>query len=51
MANSLHFVASKRDTLARVRALGEPHGRLILVEYDTDRGNRWMPYPISFETS
>jgi len=25
-------------------------GRLIVVEYDADRGNPWVPYPFSFET-
>jgi len=23
---------------------------LILVEYDTDNGNHWVPFPLSFET-
>ena len=25
-------------------------GRLIIVEYNVDRGNTWVPYPISFKT-
>lgn len=50
MANSLHFVRDKPPVLALVRTLLRPGGRLVLVEYDTDRGNEWVPYPLSFET-
>jgi hypothetical protein len=25
-------------------------GSLLLVEYDTDRGNPYVPHPLSFET-
>ena len=50
MANSLHFVEDKTTVLALVRSYLRPGGRLILVEYDSDRGNEWVPYPLSFET-
>jgi ubiquinone/menaquinone biosynthesis C-methylase UbiE len=50
MANSLHFVHDKAPVLALVRAMLKPTGRLLLVEYDADRGNTWVPYPLSFET-
>jgi len=50
MANSLHFVRNKGPVLARVRELLRPGGRLLLVEYDADTGNDWVPYPLSFET-
>ncbi len=50
MANSLHFVKEKDPVLARVRAMLRPGGRLLLVEYDTDRGNTWVPHPLSFES-
>ena len=50
MANSLHFVKEKAPMLARVLGMLRVDGRLILVEYDTDHGNAWVPYPISFET-
>lgn len=50
MANALHFQrpAEQRQVLARVRGWLRPGGRLLVVEYDTDRGNRWVPYPLSF---
>jgi ubiquinone/menaquinone biosynthesis C-methylase UbiE len=50
MANSLHFHRDKGPILDRVRAMLRPGGRLILVEYNVDRGNMWVPHPISFET-
>ena len=50
MANSLHFIKDKTPVLARVRGMLKPEGRLLLVEYDTDSGNAWVPYPLSFET-
>jgi SAM-dependent methyltransferase len=50
MANSLHFVKDKAAVLARVRAALGDGGRFLLVEYDTDRGNDWVPYPLSFGT-
>jgi SAM-dependent methyltransferase len=50
MANSLHF---ERDKLAVLRLIGgylRPTGRLVLVEYDTDHGNPWVPFPLSFRS-
>jgi ubiquinone/menaquinone biosynthesis C-methylase UbiE len=50
MANSLHFVRDKRPVLDAVLLMLKPGGRLIVVEYATDRGNPWVPHPFSFET-
>jgi hypothetical protein len=47
---SLHFVLDKLPVLALVRSYLRAGGRLLLVEYDSDRGNDWVPYPLSFET-
>lgn len=48
-ANSLHFlpVAEQVRVLRCWREHLSPGGRLVLVEYDSDEGNRWIPYPIS----
>ena len=50
MANSLHFTADKAPMLELVRGYLRPGGRLVLVEYGADRGNPWVPYPLSFAT-
>lgn len=46
-ANSLHFVADPIDVLGRARAVLRSGGRLVVVEYDADRGNPWVPHPFS----
>jgi ubiquinone/menaquinone biosynthesis C-methylase UbiE len=50
MANSLHYFRNKRKTLEHVRSFLKPNGLLLVVEYNVDRGNPWVPYPFSFET-
>ena len=51
-ANSLHFVPRDRQ-VAAVRGLAaslRPGGRFVVVEYDADRGNPWVPHPFSART-
>ncbi len=48
MANSLHFFRKKQGMLERIGGLVNSGGRLLLVEYNAERGNIWVPYPISF---
>jgi SAM-dependent methyltransferase len=48
MANSLHFVHDARAELPGIVARLRPGGTFLLVEYDADSGNAWVPYPISF---
>jgi ubiquinone/menaquinone biosynthesis C-methylase UbiE len=50
MANSLHYVRKKEALLQRVHSYLRPGGRLLLVEYNADQGNPWVPYPLSYET-
>jgi ubiquinone/menaquinone biosynthesis C-methylase UbiE len=59
MANSLHFFKDKERILRHVRTFLKPGGALLLpprggtlllVEYNVDRGNFWVPHPLSFET-
>jgi len=49
MANSLHFVRTKAPVLESVRSMLRPGGKLIVVEYGTDRGNPGVPHPFTFE--
>ena len=45
MANSLHYLRDPISFLEKLRQI-TPH--LLLVEYDTDQANPWIPFPISF---
>ena len=48
MANALHFATDKAAVLTHVRSYLAPRGKFVLVEYDADQGNRWVPHPISW---
>lgn len=50
MANSLHFFKDKEKILHQVSSYLKPNGILLIVEYNVDSGNPWVPYPFSFET-
>lgn len=50
MANSLHFFRDKDKILQHVREFLKPNGALVIVEYNVDKGNIWVPYPFTFET-
>jgi SAM-dependent methyltransferase len=51
-ANSLHFVPRDRQVavIRRLASALRPGGRFVVVEYDADRGNPWVPYPFSAAT-
>ena len=50
MANSLHYFKDREKILRHVRSFLKLNGALLLVEYNVDSGNMWVPYPLSFET-
>jgi ubiquinone/menaquinone biosynthesis C-methylase UbiE len=50
MANALHFIRNKERVVRLLRSYLKPGGRFLLVEYNTDRGNPWVPHPLSFST-
>lgn len=59
MANSLHYFrdadghagrGDKLELLGRLRSYLKPDGVLLLVEYNVDSGNMWVPHPLSFGT-
>jgi ubiquinone/menaquinone biosynthesis C-methylase UbiE len=49
-ANSLHFVGRTQqvDVVTALAAHLAPGGRFVVVEYDADRGNPWVPHPFSY---
>lgn len=50
MANALHFHRQKDTILKLLLDYLKPGGRLLLVEYNVDQGNTWVPYPLSYDT-
>jgi SAM-dependent methyltransferase len=50
MANALHFQRDREATVGKILGMLRPGGRFVLIEYDADRGNPWVPYPLSFAT-
>ncbi|HEY9047163.1 MAG TPA: class I SAM-dependent methyltransferase [Ohtaekwangia sp.] len=48
MANSFHYVADKYTFIANIRKKLKSTGRILLVEYNTEAANTWVPYPISY---
>ncbi|MEZ4669150.1 MAG: class I SAM-dependent methyltransferase [Anaerolineae bacterium] len=50
MANSLHFHSHKEPILRQIMSYLKPGGQFILVEYNADTGNQWVPYPLSYPT-
>jgi ubiquinone/menaquinone biosynthesis C-methylase UbiE len=49
-ANAIHYIPERNHVtlLQRWKEYLQPEGRLIVVEYDTDTGNNWVPYPLSY---
>ena len=50
MANSLHYFRDKEKLLRHVWEYLKPNGAVLLVEYNVDYGNLWVPHPLSFQT-
>lgn len=49
MANSLHFVQHQIPFINKAKRLLKPHATLLIVEYDMDSPNPWVPYPVSYD--
>lgn len=48
MANSLHFIQNKKRLFAKLESYFSGDPTFLIVEYDTDKANSWVPYPLSF---
>lgn len=48
MANALHYVKDKNNLVQRLRSFLKKDGKFLVIEYDTDKSNRWVPFPLSF---
>jgi SAM-dependent methyltransferase len=52
MANALHYVPDrhKLEVVCQLKARLKASGRWLLVEYNVDSGNPWVPHPLSYPT-
>jgi ubiquinone/menaquinone biosynthesis C-methylase UbiE len=50
MSNSLHFIERTRQLplVSRLATVLKPGGRFVVVEYDAEHGNAWVPHPVSY---
>ncbi len=48
MANSLHYVKHKNIFIEKCFPLFYDSAYFIIVEYDNNNANPWVPYPVSF---
>jgi ubiquinone/menaquinone biosynthesis C-methylase UbiE len=48
MGNSLHYIRNKRAFLNRILNRFPSIQQMIIIEYDTQKANQWVPYPITF---
>lgn len=49
-ANSLHYFKDRVKVLQHIKSFLKLNGKLIIIEYNVDSGNPWVPYPFSFKT-
>jgi ubiquinone/menaquinone biosynthesis C-methylase UbiE len=47
MANSLHYVANQEAFVRAFESRMTSPRRILIVEYDTNQANAWVPHPVS----
>jgi trans-aconitate methyltransferase len=50
MANSLHYVNNKNALIKKLEQNFKSDIAFLIVEYDSDISNHWVPFPISFSS-
>jgi ubiquinone/menaquinone biosynthesis C-methylase UbiE len=52
LANALHFQkrTQQGEVIQQLKRYLRLGGRLILVEYNVDQGNLWVPHPLSYQS-
>jgi trans-aconitate methyltransferase len=48
LANAIHYVSDKERLIKKLEKLFAGSPQFLIVEYDTERANPWVPYPLSF---
>ncbi len=49
MANSFHYIHDKEKLIRKLEAGFSNKKQFLIVEYDTNNANPWVPFPINFE--
>ena len=49
MANSIHYVSEKRTLIRKLKRYLKHEGKLLMIEYEMDTPNPWVPYPVPYE--
>lgn len=49
MANSLHYIQDKEKLIRKLEAYFSDRKQFLIVEYETQTSNPWVPFPINFE--
>lgn len=50
MANSLHYVRNKFSFIQMWQKQLKPDAPFVIVEYDTEKANPWVPFPANFDS-
>ena len=51
IANSLHYVKGKDILLKKLISSMKTNGVFLIVEYDRQAGNQWVPYPLTIDAA
>lgn len=49
MANSLHYIRDKQTFVRKLEPAFSEKKQWLIVEYDTETANPWVPFPVSFK--